>query len=97
MNKSINRFLLVGGLITVSSVTVATLPINPPAQAGWAPWVQVYVTDYSEGNGRDQGENVRVCQNKAKESGRPDRIKRWWFNSTFRDGKCWTRVPIWEG
>ncbi len=97
MNKNITRSLLISGLTTASIITGSVLLSHTPAQAGWAPWVQVFVENYPEGNNRDYGENLRVCQNKAKESHRPERIKRWWFNSTFRDGACWTRVPVWEG
>ena len=95
MNKKVSYLFLVA-LATFTTVAGSAAVMNSPAKAGWAPWVQVFVTDYPEGNGRDYWENVRVCQNKAKENGRPERVKRWWVNSTFRDGKCWTRVPIWE-
>jgi hypothetical protein len=90
---------LVTGSLATAAIVTASIPALPqaPAQAGWAPYVQIYVTDYPEGNGRDQGENIRVCQNRARDSHREARVRRWWFTSTFREGACWTRVPVWEG
>jgi hypothetical protein len=68
MNKNITRSLLISGLTTASLITGSVLLSRTPAQAGWAPWVQVFVENYPEGNNRDYWENVRVVKTKLRKA-----------------------------